>query len=71
MNAVTYFSLVAARRLRVLLALHSFELATTTVVGALLIPRLGLDGAALGAAAGASAMAMVGARILLRIGAGT
>jgi O-antigen/teichoic acid export membrane protein len=66
-NTVTYFGLVAARRLGLLLAMQCVELAVSGVVGFVLIPRLGLDGAALGAALGAATMAVMGARVLLRL----
>jgi len=64
-TTLAYFALVAARRLRLLLAIHCLGLALTALVGWALIPRLGLDGAALGAAVGAGAMAVVSAAALL------
>jgi O-antigen/teichoic acid export membrane protein len=66
-STVTYFGLVAARRLRLLLAMQCVELAVSGVVGFALIGRLGLDGAALGAALGAATMAAMGAWALLRL----
>jgi O-antigen/teichoic acid export membrane protein len=67
-NTVAYYGLVAARRLGELLAMQCLGLVVTGVAGAALIPRFGLEGAALGAALGAAAMAAVGARALLRVG---
>jgi len=67
-NTVVYYALVASRRLGLLLVIQTVGLAVTTVVGALLIPRQGLDGAALGAVLGTALMAAIGARTLLARG---
>jgi len=68
-NTVSYFALVAVRRVGFLLAIYAAGLAATGVVGAVLIPRLGLDGAAIGAVAGAAVTALLGARASLGAGA--
>jgi O-antigen/teichoic acid export membrane protein len=65
-NSATYYALIAARRSGLLLAIQCLGLAVTACVGYVLIPRLGLEGAALGAATGAVLMATIGARLLLR-----
>jgi O-antigen/teichoic acid export membrane protein len=67
-NTVVYYALVAARRLGLLLVIQTVGLVIITAVGALLIPRYGLDGAALGAVLGAAIMAAMGARTLLAQG---
>jgi O-antigen/teichoic acid export membrane protein len=67
-NTVVYYALVADRRLGLLLAIQTVGLVLTTAVGVLLIPRFGLDGAALGAMVGTAAMAAIGARALLTRG---
>jgi O-antigen/teichoic acid export membrane protein len=67
-NSVAYYALVAARRLGQLLWVQCFGLAVTAAVCAALIPRFGLDGAAIGAALGAGATAAAAAHALLAAG---
>jgi O-antigen/teichoic acid export membrane protein len=65
-GSAAYYFLIAARRLGLLLGIQCLGLAVTTLVGFVLVPRLGPEGAALGAAAGATAMAIVSAAAMLR-----
>ncbi len=64
-NTVIYFALVAVRRVGFLLAIYTGGLVTTGTVGTILIPHLGLDGAALAAVAGSAVTAVLGARAAL------
>jgi O-antigen/teichoic acid export membrane protein len=65
MNEVLYVALVAARRLRVQLGIQCFGLAVTILVSAVLIPRLGVGGAAVALAVAAGATAAVSACLVL------
>jgi len=69
-NTITYFALVAVRRVGFLLAIYLAGMVATGVVGVVLIPRFGLDGAAIGAVIGAAVTALLGARAALS-GGGT
>ncbi len=64
-NTVAYFALLAARRLGLLLAINSLGLAVTALAGALLIPRFGVEGGALGIVLGGAVMALASVRVLL------
>jgi O-antigen/teichoic acid export membrane protein len=64
-NQVSYFALVAARRLGLLLGIQCLGLLVTALGGLLLVGSLGLIGVATGAALGAATMAALGAWALL------
>jgi len=64
-NEVFYFALLALRRTRLQLGLECAAVAVTAAVGAALVPRFGLTGAALALVAAASARLLVGAGVVL------
>jgi O-antigen/teichoic acid export membrane protein len=65
-SSTTYFALIAARRLGLLLAIQCAGFAVTATIGFLLVPGRGPEGAALGAAAGAIVVAVLGAFTMTR-----
>jgi O-antigen/teichoic acid export membrane protein len=69
-NIVTYFALVAARRVSLLLTIECLGLLVTGAVAAALVRSFGLGGVATGAALGAAVMAVFGVTALLREGRG-
>jgi O-antigen/teichoic acid export membrane protein len=65
-NSAAFYSLIAARRLGRLLGIQAAGLAVTAIVGWILVPGRGPEGAALGAVAGAVLVAGLGAYTMTR-----
>jgi O-antigen/teichoic acid export membrane protein len=65
-NTMAFFSMLAVRRHGLMLAIQCGGLLTTALTGAWLIPRFGLNGAAVAVALGGAAIAAPGAHVLLR-----
>lgn len=65
-NTAAYYALIAARRLGRLLAIQCVGLGVTATIGYLLVPGRGPEGAAIGAAAGAIVVAVIGAYTMMR-----
>jgi O-antigen/teichoic acid export membrane protein len=64
-NTVADFALIAARRIHLQLVLQLLGLAVTVGVGVVLVPRLGVDGAAAAVVAGSAAIAVSSVAVLL------